>query len=257
MATKYNDDIEAVKNINILKEISVLRQFLEFNLNSSDQLFEKFKTLDNVVYRCNPEEEQERFLYNEGTRENKVLLVAHADTIWDKCFGYDPIDQRIEEEYGCYMGNNSEYGIGADSRAACAMLWFLRDMGHSILILDGSECDRIGSKWLMDHHPDVVEKINKHQFIIELNTTGDLFFKCSESSSKDFIRYIVQKSEFEFSGDDTTTDLSVLCNVLPGVNFSIGYHFEHQEKEYVNIQQWSSTLQMLKKLLSEKELPRF
>jgi hypothetical protein len=252
-----NDELEAVININTLKEITVLHQFLEFDLNSSDQLFDKFRTLDHTIYRHNTGEDQERFLFREGTRERKILLIAHADTIWDKCFGYGPVDQRIEEEYGCYMGNNSEYGIAADSRAACAMLWLLKDMGHSILLLDGSECEMVGSNWLMNNHQDVVLEINKHQFIIELNSSGDLFFECSENSTKDFIRYIVQKSEFEYIGDDTMTDLSVLCKDLPGVNFSIGYHFEHQEKEYINIQQWSNTLQMLKRLLGEKEFPRF
>jgi hypothetical protein len=63
---------------------------------------------------------------------------------------------------GVFQSANRIRGIGADDRAGCAILWLLKDLGHSLLITDGEEKGGIGSKWLMNdtENADIAEEIN-------------------------------------------------------------------------------------------------
>ncbi|MCL5123916.1 MAG: hypothetical protein M1511_05340 [Deltaproteobacteria bacterium] len=67
--------------------IEVLRTFLKIPLGSADGVFDRFLEIPRAIYRG---EGLERFLYVRGARPNRVLLVAHADTVWDREYGYDP-----------------------------------------------------------------------------------------------------------------------------------------------------------------------
>jgi hypothetical protein len=60
--------------------IEVLRSFLEIPLGSADGVFDRFLEIPGAIYRG---QGLERFLYVRGARSNKVLLVAHADTVWE------------------------------------------------------------------------------------------------------------------------------------------------------------------------------
>ena len=59
--------------------VEVLRSFLEIPLGSADGVFDRFLEIPGAIYRG---EGLERFLYVRGSRSNKVLLVAHADTLY-------------------------------------------------------------------------------------------------------------------------------------------------------------------------------
>ena len=55
--------------------------------------------------------------YFSGKRRDRVLLVAHADTVWDKEYMPDQdFKQSIRFNNGFYEGENAECGIGADDR---------------------------------------------------------------------------------------------------------------------------------------------
>ncbi|MGO8879455.1 MAG: hypothetical protein ACLPVO_01055 [Desulfomonilaceae bacterium] len=80
--------------------IEVLRSFLEIPLGSADCVFDRFLEIPGAIYLG---QGMERFLYVRGTRNNKVLLVAHADTYWDHEYGYDPgPTHEIKIEDGTY-----------------------------------------------------------------------------------------------------------------------------------------------------------
>jgi acetylornithine deacetylase/succinyl-diaminopimelate desuccinylase-like protein len=132
-----------------VKDTEVPKKFLEVPLDNPDPIFEYFLDLSNreIVFRG---ERPNRFLYVRGQRENKILLVAHADTVWDG-FWRKPKDLKHELIFsnGVFQSSGSVYGIGADDRAGCAMLWLLKDLGHSLLITDGEEAGGLGSNWLM------------------------------------------------------------------------------------------------------------
>jgi hypothetical protein len=146
----------------IMNDIDVLRQFLEIPLDSADGIFSRFGEISGCDMRVG-KQPQQRFLYVRGQRDEKVLLVAHADTVWDG----DP-DYQSHRVVSSNEEFHSKYGIGADDRAGCAILWLLKDLRHSLLVTDGEEHGRIGSKWLMSENKDIAKEINcDHQFVVQ------------------------------------------------------------------------------------------
>ena len=179
-----------------------LREFLEFPLWNSDGVFNKFRWLEvtegrEVVFKENKLNPKERFLYIEGSRPNKVVLVAHADTVWDKCYTGKELEQEIVRDGDYFKGAKSGCGIGADDRAGCAMLWLLRNSGHSILITDGEDKKHftrqpglLGSKWLKNFNTDILERLNSHQFMIQLDKKDSTDFKCYDVGTPKFEEFI-------------------------------------------------------------------
>jgi len=139
--------------------VEVLRSFLEIPLGSADGVFDRFLEIPGAIYRG---EGLERFLYVRGSRSNKVLLVAHADTVWDHDYGFNPgWTHEIAIENGEIRAVNDEFGLGADDRAGCAMLWLLKDLGHSLLVTNGEEQDQKGASWLKSDNKDIFDEINQ------------------------------------------------------------------------------------------------
>ena len=145
----------------------VLREFLEMPLESTDAVFQKFLDLkiEGRIHEKGKGDFQE-FLYIPGSRSDRVLLVAHADTYWDarwpqnigmilpakEVIWRDHLDESID-----FVNKNG--GLGADDRAGCAMLYLLRKTGHSILVTNGEEHGTVGSKWLKEKHPKVFSEL--------------------------------------------------------------------------------------------------
>ena len=117
----------------------LILEFLSYPLDSGDEIFDRFAALPNAIAKKGGKP-FERFVYVPGNRKDRVLLVAHIDTVWDKDyqkFGNNkPHNHRVVFENGIFSSGEETCGIGADDRAGCAMLWKLKDSGHSILILD-------------------------------------------------------------------------------------------------------------------------
>ena len=245
-----------MKRYETSNHIEVLRSFLEIPLGSADSVFDRFLEIRGAIYRG---EGLERFLYVRGSRSNKVLLVAHADTVWDREYGYDPgPTNEIMIEDGNIRAVNEEFGLGADDRAGCAMLWLLKDLGHSLLVTNGEENGQKGSSWLMDHNKDIADEINHdHQFVIQLDRRNGRDFKCYEVGTDEFRSYVAEKTGYTEPDRRTTTDIVTLCRDIAGVNLSIGYHNEHGNQEYLNISEWEHTLNLCCRWMAKKELPRF
>ena len=238
------------------KQIEVLRSFLEIPLGTADGVFDRFLQIPGAIYRC---EGLERFLYVRGFRSNKVILVAHADTIWDREYGYDtgPTNE-IKIEDGNIRAVNDKFGLGADDRAGCAMLWLLKDLGHSLLVTNGEENGQKGSSWLVDHNKDIADEINHdHQFVIQLDRGNGTDFKCYDVGTDEFRAYVAERTGYTEPDRRATTDIVTLCRDIAGVNLSVGYHNEHHEKEYLSIVEWEHTLNVVKRWLSEPNLDKF
>ena len=162
-----------------------LNAFLHYPLHSTDAIFERFLTLENAVcYGDTPE----RFVYIKGHRRNKVVLVAHADTVWE---GFNTLAGQLafNSDERCYYSTSSQYGIGADDRAGCAMLWQLRTLGHSLLITDGEEQGLLGCKYLRSYYPEVMAELNEHQFMVQFDRSRDRDFKCYDIGTDAFREY--------------------------------------------------------------------
>lgn len=239
-------------------DLKILKEFLEIPIASSDGVFEKFLKLPGAVIRG---QGKERFLYIPGKRTNKVLLVAHADTVWDQhYFDTSEYEQNLIFEDGVIRSGSSDCGIGADDRAGCVMLWLLKDLGHSLLITDGEERGSRGSEWLMTspENGDVADRINQdHQFIIQFDRRNGKDFKCYNVGTDEFRAYISEKTGYTEPDRSAGTDIVELCRDITGVNLSIGYNNEHGEDEYLDLIEWQGTLNLCREWLAEKDLPRF
>jgi hypothetical protein len=236
--------------------IEALRSFLGIPLGSPDGVFGRFLKIPGAIYRG---EGLNRFLYVRGSRSNRVLLVAHADTFWDREYGYDPgPTHKIRIEDGNIRAVDEEFGLGADDRAGCAMLWLLKDLGHSLLVTNGEEHGQTGSSWLMDDNEDIADEINRdHQFMIQLDRCGGTDFKCYKVGTPKFKAYIKAVTKYSDAGAKRSTDISELCRDITGVNLSIGYQNEHNKNEFLNIAEWEHTFGVVQKWPSERKLPKF
>jgi hypothetical protein len=233
----------------------ILREFLELPLWTSDPVFDRFQYELRSIFREDPGNRKNRFLYIEGARRKKVLLIAHADTYFDEFYGFPKQKHQVYEEEGYFTGDGRN-GIGADDRAGCAMLYLLKNSGHTLLITDGEEQGKMGSRWLMDHHPDMAEKITRHQFMIQLDLRNATEFKCYTVGTEPFREFINAKTGFTEPDRDYSTDIVNLCRDITGVNFSIGYYDEHSCYERINISEWDNTLEIVRTMLAGT-LPQF
>ena len=237
-----------------MNDTDILRVFLNLPLGKSDEVFDKFARIPGAVRRGSG---LEQFLFIEGDRPNRVMLVAHADTYWDEHYGGNGNKpQELIQQNGIVLNKNG--GLGADNRAGCAIIWLLREMGHSILITNGEERGRTGSRWLMNENHDIADTINLgHQFVVQLDRRNAKDFKCYSVGTDKFRTYISQATGYSEPDRSSCTDIVTLCRDICGVNLSIGYHNEHGEDEHLVVSEWQNTLNICRKWLSESELPHF
>jgi hypothetical protein len=231
---------------------------LEINLQNwltltTTQIFERFSTL-KIAHRIARGADDTRFLYIQGARADRVLLIAHADTVWDAKEGY-PAPVRYEN--GVYSSQNPTLGIGADDRAGCALVWELRNMGHSLLITSGEEKGCIASHWLADANPDVLAELNAHQFMVQFDRQQATQFKCYEVGTDEFRAYVHTQTGYTEPDRLRGTDIKILAQQICGVNLSVGYYDEHTPNERLAFAEWEHTLNLTKAWLSQNALPKF
>ena len=235
---------------------SLLLEFLNTPLCNGDTLFDRFAALPRaVIGKGNTP--LERYVYIPGTRDDRVVLVAHIDTVWDTAYGKTVNQHDVQVEDGVFFSGNPACGIGADDRAGCAMLWELRESGHSLLLTDGEEHGKRGARYLKKHHRRVFAELNKHRYMIELDwagTDGCLYNQVDNTA--EFKQYIEQTLGFSDSKKGGGTDLQVLCRRVCGVNVGVGYHHCHSPKETLVLSEWEHTLAALTAFLAKPQ-PRF
>ena len=239
------------------KHIDILLSFLNTPLDSGDEIFARFAALPNAVDRSGAEPLQ-RYVYIPGTRKDRVLLVAHIDTVWDRAYKR-PFSEAHEVlfEDGVFRSGNAACGIGADCRAGCAMLWEMRGSGHSILIVDGEEHGKHGAKYLKKSNSVLFRTLNHHRYIIEFDwqgTDGCLFNQVD--NTKRFKKYIENALGFIDSKAKGGTDLQVLCQRVCGVNLGVGYHKCHTKDETLVLSEWENTLEKVGAFLEQPQ-PKF
>lgn len=237
------------------KELDVLYEFLSYPLNDESAIMSRFASLPGAVHRKG-ENQWEEFVFVKGSRADAATLVAHADTVFDiGLHDFETTDNIIRSTtFGT--------GLGADDRAGLAILWLLRDSGHNLLITNGEERGQIGAHYLMDSCPDIVEAINASSFLIQFDRRNRDDYKFYDLPvSLKFKEYIKEKTKYKDAGSGSSTDIATLCNpdfggCVCGVNLSIGYRYEHTEDETLNINDWFSTYNKAKAMLS-KPLNRY
>ena len=231
--------------------VKSMEQFLTM---SRDNVFKKFSDWagNKAIDRGTGDE---HFLYIPGTRKDRVVLVAHADTVFN--LETDIIKLAYDESRQMFFSDSPKTGIGADDRAGCAILWELKNIGHSILII-GCEEKGLTSPWLMKEHKDIADELNKHQFVVQFDRCNATDYKCYNVGSDEFRGYVEDEMlGFSEPNKYSYTDIKTLCRDICGVNLSVGYYNEHTSYEYLLMGWWKNTLNMARKWLTKKNLPYF
>lgn len=232
---------------------------------SQDNVLDKFHGLVDA-FSDGKMENQQKFIYIPGTRSDRVLLVAHADTVWNSLnidLGYanDTVFSTGRNAKINYInkkkkiiGSRVGKGIGADDRAGCYIVWKLRESGHSILITSGEEIGCITSKFIMGSSWWRKE-IAKHNFAIQFDRRGrdDIVFY--DVGTEKFAEYIKSNTGYK-PENGTFTDIRILCKDICGVNMSVGYFSEHTPDEMLYVPYMENTLRIARDMLA-KPTPRF
>lgn len=230
----------------------ILELFCSMKLSSGEGIFKTFAGLPGAIFH--DDGLKNRFVYIPGEREDRVLLVAHADTYWDYFYFEKLFRQEIKERIGVYYGVNEACGIGADDRAGCAMLWLLKDSGHSLLIVDGEEHGQLGSNHIKTKYPELFDDLNRHSYMLQLDRRGSGEYKVYNLPVTDeFIRFVEESTGYSDAGKTARTDIVALCRDICGVNLSIGYYNEHTPDEVLVFDEWFKTLELVEKILLPKQ----
>ncbi len=227
-----------------------LYKFLSMPLSSSDEVFDTFAALDGAILKIG--EGKQRFLYVPGKRKDRCLLLAHADTFFDRDYINKEVKNSLKLENGVYSSTSPECGIGADDRAGCAMLWLLRDSGHSLLILDGEEHGQVGSHYLKEHEPELFEEINSHTFMLQLDRRYQHDYRFYDLPVSDAFReYVITETGYTDSDGPGRTDIGTLAEKICAVNLSVGYYDEHTPNERLVVSEWENTLKIVRTMLAK------
>ncbi len=234
-------------------DLECLQEFLQEPLHTAEGVLARFAALPGAMAAGTA---PARFVYVPGVRADRVVLVAHADTVWQ---GRAPVIATpcLDEEAGCFYSLSNRHGLGADDRAGCAILWLLRHLGHSLLVTDGEEQGLLGSEALVYDYPEVLAELNRHAFMVQFDRGCGGDFKCYDVGTPAFRRYIGEETGYSEPDRRSRTDIVALCRQVPGVNLSVGYYGEHTARERLDIGEWRHTLAVCRRWLAQTPLPAF
>lgn len=225
---------------------------------TTDQVLDRFLTIPSAYTDGIG---TEAFVYIPGTRDDRALIVAHADTCFDNTTVKLGFEQGIvfskarSERYTPIGKTNNGFdtdwgvGIGADDRAGCAILWELRNLGHSLLITSGEELGCIASRRLAKNDWWSKE-LNKHTFAVQFDRRGYKDIVFYDVGTNAFVNYVKENTGFT-PERGFGTDIRVLCKSMCGVNMSVGYYDEHKPNERLVLTQWENTLFVAKEWLKQ------
>ncbi len=177
-----------------------------------------------------------------------IALVAHMDTV----FYNQPEEVYYDQRKGVLWSPN---GLGADDRAGIfAILQIIQSgLRPSIILTTDEERGGLGAQRLAKKECPIPFL----KYMIELDRKGScdcVFYDCANPQ---FIQYIEKFGFVERTG--SFSDISFLMEKwkVCGVNLSIGYQDEHSIAEILNVGAMFRTIEIVKKMLQEKEIPHF
>ena len=179
-----------------------------------------------------------------------IGLVAHVDTV----FPEPPEDIYYDREKGVMW---SPQGLGADDRAGVFAILKIIQSGlrPTVIFTTNEEVGGLGAAQLVKDFPEC--PISNLKYLIQLDRRGTndcVFYDCY---NEDFITYVESFGFIEAFG--TFSDIAELCPAwdVVGVNLSIGYENEHTRYETLHLKPWMATIEKVKCMLKEKDIPDF
>lgn len=224
------------------EDLKLLGYLLKLN---QKQLLKKTKKVLKKNY--NKVVATEDYVYAVG--DIPIALVAHLDTV----FSWPPENIFFDKNQKIVW---SPEGLGADDRAGVFAIFKILQTGlrpHIIFTTD-EERGGLGASALVDNKKCPFENLN---YIIELDRRGSddcVFYDCDNPEFSNYISnfgFKVQQGSF--------SDISFICPEwkIAGVNLSIGYYNEHSLKEYLKIEETYATIEKVKNMLQEVNIPKF
>ena len=240
-------------------EKEVLERFLNKSVTTSRSVMLEFTKIPGAIVHL--PRSRGGFVYVPGTREDRVLLVARADTVWEAGFNLYPFPrQKVLFKDGNYVSSTGGVGIGANNRAGCAILYLLRDMGHSLLVLDKQEYGLcLATHELRASYTHLLEEMNRHRYMVQFDLGGaDRLKYYNMPSCEEFRNYIAKSTGYHevLSDGRRSTDICELAESICGVNISAGYYNESTPREKLNFSQWLNTYTKARAFLSGEQ-PHF
>ena len=208
-------------------------------------------SLQNILYKFLKQNYKDvtynkDYLITEG--DIPIALVAHMDTVFKTPATEVFYDKRKNVMF-------SPQGAGFDDRAGIFAIIQIIKAGfrpHIIFTTD-EEIGGVGA-YELSFQPCPFKDL---RYIIELDRRGAndcVFYECD---NENFEKYI---EKFGFiTSYGTYTDICELGPAwkIAGVNLSIGYRDEHSVSEILFVGQMLDTIEKVKKMLSEKDIPTF
>lgn len=216
------------------------------------------------------------YIYIPGPRKDRILLVAHADTVNDskyspkirwmgdvatlETFWRKSEDKRVYGGHG-FVQSWDTSSLGGDDRCGCAMLWALQNLGHSLLITTGEESGLRGARTAAR---TLKEELAQHAYALEIDRRGDrqaVFYDVGTEAFEDHIIKLLSESDPEgaewVQEIGSSTDIRAICPEVRicGVNVSAGYTNEHSGTEHVYLEAWLHTHATLSKMLKAEQQP--
>lgn len=177
-----------------------------------------------------------------------IALVAHMDTV----FYNQPTDVYYDQRKGVLW---SPDGLGADDRAGVyAILQIIQSgMRPSIILTTDEERGGLGAQKLAKKKCPIPSL----KYMIELDRKGScdcVFYDCVNPQ---FIQYIEKFGFIERTGSFSDISFLMAAWKTCGVNLSVGYQDEHSIAEILNIGALYRTIDIVKKMLQETNIPKF
>lgn len=177
-----------------------------------------------------------------------IALVAHMDTVFSK----QPEDVFYDTRKNVIW---SPQGLGADDRAGVfAILQIIKSgLRPHVIFTTDEEMGCVGASVLAEEKCPFKDL----RYIIELDRRGSndcVFYDCDNA---DFEEY-VEKFGF-ITAWGSFSDISMICPSwkIAGVNLSVGYRDEHSISEILNVGPLLATIEKVKIMLTETEIPSF
>lgn len=202
-----------------------------------------------------------KYVYIPGQRDDRILLVAHADTASKKNTDESDIawfgDVCMRKDVLYDGWNYGSEPLGADDRAGCAMLWNNHDGQHSLLVTTGEEKGLLGARAAS---AEIGKELQKHVFSIEIDRKGDRHAVFYDVATPEFKAHMLKLLNDNNPDEQpwqerhgSCTDISHICEStrICGVNLSAGYLREHSGDEMLLLTAWLNTQSTLAGILKE------